>query len=644
MCRAIATLFLVLSVFAEVAVVTAADPADAAAVAEIQKLGGTVRLLSSQNDDREVDFQFSADKLGDAGLAHLAKIKSLVVVSLKGTKITDAGLAHLKGLVTVRRLHLENTAVGDAGVAQLTGLVNLEYLNLYGTKVSDAGLVHLKNLKKLKSLYLWKTDVTDTGVEQLAAALPELTIVQGAEINHPGGNVVKRLVIDDPTLPIAGQPWKVVGIRYEEENPGAKAKATVRYRAKGTTTFASANLVRSKDGRFEATIPGSATKTPFQYYIEVREAKRPPSTYPPSGAKGPAEVAPDAKPPVLAAAPTVSGAKSYRVDLAWKKATDDRGISGYRVYRGKDAASAVAKGNLLSKVAADKLLFSDEKPPAGETVFYAIEPLDLAGRNGDAQSIKVEVPKDVAPENKLKVAASSGSKAVVLSWTGETEPDVTHLLVFRSDKPGGELTQVAEVAKTAATLWIDKNVKSDTKYRYVVKLRDGGKNVSEPSAEIQAQAGGYLRRINCAGPLVASADGSPWEADDKSVAGTSRFTTKVKVTKVPPGLEAVYRTERWARRTVRYRFDVTPGRYQVVMHFAETNATFSVKGKRTFDVSFNGKKRHTAVDIFAAAGKATAWQLSTDVDVTGKELVIELLKNKNGPAIKGLEVRQLAKK
>ena len=122
MCRAIATLFLVLSVFAEVAVVTAADPADAAAVAEIQKLGGTVRLLSSQNDDREVDFQFNADKLGDAGLAHLAKIKSLVVVSLKGTKITDAGLAHLKGLVSIRRLHLENTAIGDAGVAQLAGL------------------------------------------------------------------------------------------------------------------------------------------------------------------------------------------------------------------------------------------------------------------------------------------------------------------------------------------------------------------------------------------------------------------------------------------------------------------------------------------------------------------------------------------
>ena len=637
-------LTLVLASGAVVAAADAVDPAEQAAVAEIRKLGGSVRKISSKNDDQAVEFQFGGAELTDAGLVHLTRVKNLVALSLKGTKITDAGLVQLKGLTQLRRLHLEKTAVGDAGIAHLAGLVNLEYLNLYGTKVSDKGLVHLKNMKKLKWLFLWQTDVTDEGADALAAALPELSVVQGAERNHPNSGPRKRLVIDEPALPIAGEAWKVVGIRYEKENPSAKATAKIHYRAKGGTDFASADLVRAKDGRFEATIPGSATKSLFQYYIEVREPKQPPATFPPSGAKGPAEVTPDTAPPVLAADPQSSNVKSYGVHLTWKAATDDRGISAYRVYRGKDASSAVATANLLGKVAADKLLFSDAKPPAGQTVWYAVEPIDLAGRAGKARAVKVEVPKDTPPVNVLKLTASAGSKAVVLNWTGAVEPDVTHVLVLRAEGADGKPLQVAELKGTAVTRWIDKDVKGETKYRYVIKLRDAGDHLSGPTAEASAQAGSFLRRINAGGPEVASADGSPWEADNKRVSGTGRFTTKTKVSGAPDELKAIYTTERWSNSTVRYQFDVSPGRYRVVLHFAETNRVFSVKGKRKFDVFINGKKLQANVDIFASAGAAKAWQLPIELDVSGKELLIELRKVTNGPAIKGLEVRQLTKK
>jgi hypothetical protein len=621
--------------------IAAADPAEDAAVAEIRKLGGTVRQISSKNNDLEVGFHFGGAAVTDDALAHLTKLKNLVAVNLKGTKITDAGMAHLKGLTNLRRLHLEQTAIGDAGIAQLAGLVNLEYLNLYGTQVSDASLAHLKNLKKLKRVYLWQTKVTDDGADKLAEAMPELSVIQGANRNHPNSGPRKRVVIDEPALPIAGEPWKVVGIRYEKENPSAKAIAKVHYRTKGSSDFASADLVRTKEGRFEATIPGATTKSPFQYYLVVTEPKQPPATYPSAGAKGPVEVTPDAAPPVLAADPQATDAKSYRVQLAWKAATDDRGIAAYRIYRGKEPSAAA--DNLLGKVAADKLLYSDDKPPAGETVWYAIEPIDVAGRAGKVRAVKVEVPNDVAPTNELKLTAQAGSKAVVLSWSGAPEPDVTHLLVLRGEGADGKLAQVAELKIAAATRWIDKTVSGKTKYRYVIKLRDAGGHESAASIEAIAQAGSFLRRINCGGAEVVSADGTNWEADNKSVSGSGRFTTKTAVAGVPDGLKGVYTTERWSNSTVRYQFDVSPGRYQVVLHFAETNRIFSVKGKRKFDVFINDKKIHADVDIFANAGAAKAWQLPTELDVSGKQLVIELKKGSNGPAIKGLEVRELVK-
>ena len=73
------------------------------------------------------------------------------------------------------------------------------------------------------------------------------------------------------------------------------------------------------------------------------------------------------------------------------------------------------------------------------------------------------------------------------------------------------------------------------------------------------------------------------------------------------------------------------------------NFVISVKGRRRFDVYINGEKRHGDVDIFASAGAATGWQLSTELDVTGKEIDISLRKGTAGPAIKGIEVRELPK-
>ncbi|MFO0914972.1 MAG: discoidin domain-containing protein [Pirellulales bacterium] len=154
---------------------------EAEAVAAIEKIGGTVRSVAQDSQDKDVAFHLSGTGLTDDGLAEVAKLSNVIWLNLRGTKITDAGLAHLANLKSLRKLHLEKTAVTDAGLAHLAGLENLEYLNLYGTQVTDAGLQQLKGLKSLKKLFVWETPVTAAGAADLQAAIPELKVNRGAD-------------------------------------------------------------------------------------------------------------------------------------------------------------------------------------------------------------------------------------------------------------------------------------------------------------------------------------------------------------------------------------------------------------------------------------------------------------------------------
>jgi len=153
-------------------------PQAQAAVAAVQKIGGTVMPLAMTDDSLVVDFHLGGTALTDDGLAQIKLLPKVVQLDLKDTQITDAGLAHLAAIGTLNKLHLEKTKVTDAGLAHLKDLAALEYLNLYGTAVTDAGLAHLAGLKNLKRLYVWQTPVTDAGIAKLKETVPGVVVVK----------------------------------------------------------------------------------------------------------------------------------------------------------------------------------------------------------------------------------------------------------------------------------------------------------------------------------------------------------------------------------------------------------------------------------------------------------------------------------
>ena len=206
---------------------------EAAALAEIEKLGGVVRQIAQNVDDKEAAFHLSGKELTDEGLMHLKEIPNLVWLNLANTKITDDGLKHIANIKTLKRLHLEKTQIGDAGLAHLKGLAELEYLNLYGTQVTDAGLDHLQSLEKLEKLFLWQSKATSAGVAKLGESLAKAEINIGAELKKPpkvmakGQYVRVRLEGDKRILQLA--EVQVLDVAGAELQKSATARQSSTY-------------------------------------------------------------------------------------------------------------------------------------------------------------------------------------------------------------------------------------------------------------------------------------------------------------------------------------------------------------------------------------------------------------------------------
>lgn len=462
--------------------------------------------------------------------------------------------------------------------------------------------------------FLYVLDHAETGAQKIAYKLPEPVI--------------------------GGEPCVISDI---ELSPAyGRTSGQLFYRPKGSQEFKSVPLAVAERGRYTAQVPAGVTKAPFEYYIEIQEAGKQPVTEPKGGAAAPREAVPDLEPPTMVPGLAVASAKSYAVVVKWTAATDDKGIAGYRVLRGDADGFAPAPRNTLVELGADALQYADDTPPAGRAAWYAVQAKDLAGRWGKPRYLQVAVPKDEPPVNSLQVKAAPGPRAVTLTWEGEVEPDVVGYEVHCGTGADGPFHLVKVVEGRDAKGYSHTGLDPDKEYRYVVKLRDRGGLVSQPTKPVGARPRTYVRRINCGGPALPSKDGIPWEEDLKPVSGTAVWTSKETVDQAGD-LLPMYQTERWSYNLIRYEFDVAPGKYEVVLHFAETNRAFFGAGKRVFDVFIQGEKAFPGVDVFAAAGLRTAYQLKTVVEVKNERLTIELRKAPTGPAIKGIEVIEQTK-
>ena len=124
-------------------------------------------------------------------------------------------------------------------------------------------------------------------------------------------------------------------------------------------------------------------------------------------------------------------------------------------------------------------------------------------------------------------------------------------------------------------------------------------------------------RVNCGGPSYKDSHGQIWQADF-GFSGGIGYTTSATTLGTSDSL--LYHDFRF--NPTSYSFKVPNGQYHVNLYFSEDLAIGEVVGARVFDVSLQGTRAFTNLDIFSEVGGNTALVKTANINVTNGQVLI----------------------
>jgi hypothetical protein len=152
------------------------------------------------------------------------------------------------------------------------------------------------------------------------------------------------------------------------------------------------------------------------------------------------------------------------------------------------------------------------------------------------------------------------------------------------------------------------------------------------SSATSGAAAPWSLRLNAGGPAFTDSAGRAWAADDYFVGGTAATTT-APVDNAED--QTPYRSERYGLSG--YRIPVPrPGIYTVTLSFADSWATAA--GQRVFSVAAEGQPVVPDLDLLAAVGPSTAYDVTTAVRTTDAVLDLDFAATTNNALVNGIQV------
>jgi hypothetical protein len=154
-------------------------------------------------DEMEID----ADRLTDAGLASIAKLRNLKVLHLVGTSMmTDEGLKALATLPKLRHLRLSGPFT-DKGLAYLAAAPSLKVMWLETPSATEKGLRELTQIKTLERLTIpWLDLITPRSVAFLHAMTNLKALGVGDASNSDAGVAALASLSNLEVLALKGGP------------------------------------------------------------------------------------------------------------------------------------------------------------------------------------------------------------------------------------------------------------------------------------------------------------------------------------------------------------------------------------------------------------------------------------------------------
>ncbi len=156
-----------------------------------------------------------------------------------------------------------------------------------------------------------------------------------------------------------------------------------------------------------------------------------------------------------------------RINVTWTAATDNVGVTTYRVYRNGAQVATTSTTSWLNTGVADSMTYS-----------YTVRALDAAGNMGDASAAAtVTTPDLTAPTVPTNLAANAVAPTRVdLTWTASTDKvGVTGYRVYRDG---------AYLASTATASYSDATARASTTHAYAVAAYDTAGNVSAATGAV----------------------------------------------------------------------------------------------------------------------------------------------------------------
>ena len=330
------------------------------------------------------------------------------------------------------------------------------------TVMGSASTYHHNNWHRAQFGWLAPTTVTTSGTYSLApaestsTAVPRLLRIPrgdgtflNLELRQPGGTFETfssaSAVANGVSVRIAPELTSLVQSQLLDATPGTATYSDSALAAGLSLTDTVANVTIT-----------TVSASPAGASVSIQFGGAPP---PP-----PADTTPPTGPSSLSASAT----SSATVALSWPAATDNVGVTGYRVYRG---GTQVATTTGLS--------WTDTGRSPNTTYDYAVRAVDAATNLGAPATASVTTPPivDSTPPTAFSLSASKKGKNASLAWGASSDPEsgVTSYEVFRN----GTL-----VATTTSRSLNDKPAGRGT-FSYVVQAVNGvGLNTSSNTVSI----------------------------------------------------------------------------------------------------------------------------------------------------------------
>ncbi|MEU1484592.1 fibronectin type III domain-containing protein [Streptomyces sp. NPDC005752] len=181
----------------------------------------------------------------------------------------------------------------------------------------------------------------------------------------------------------------------------------------------------------------------------------------------------DSRNPTAPEGVTAQAGSATSVHVMWERSTDDRGVTGYDVYR---------EGRKAASVAAAKLMTDIDGLTASTSYTFTVRARDAAGNHSAPSAAATVTTPATAPADeeaptgpsKLRGRADSG-RTVTLSWDGSTDDvGVTSYNVYQED------SRIHSVSGTRTTARIT-GLRPGTVYTFTVRARDAADHSSPDS-------------------------------------------------------------------------------------------------------------------------------------------------------------------